>query len=1012
MKLKQKPWKYNHGTTWSKSILRTILPSMFLIASGQCFYASATTSGSSISATQSQKVNVNGTVTGKNGEPLIGVSVVEDGTSNGVVTDINGYFALKVKPGATLRLSYIGYETQEIKTNGQKSFDISMTEDTEVLDEVVVVGYGSVRKADLAGSVAVLDNKSFRDQPITQVSDALQGRVAGVNVVSDGLPGGSVKIRIRGTNSINKSNDPLYVVDGMVRESGLEGINPEDIQSMQILKDASSTAIYGSRGANGVVIITTKGGVAGQTNITFDAQVGISQAYNLPEMMDAKTYAEALVKYNGINRSDVADYLDGTNPGIDWVDQMFRTGITQNYKLVFSKGSEDMQMYISGNYMKHEGVIEESQYERFAAKANLRAKMTDWLDVNLDVNASRGIGKGLGGMTMGTSNPLWIAFNSSPAMNMYDANGNFSNDPYSTIEKNAYGIISASENERRRDVLNGHIDLRFNIAPGLTFTTSNGIDYYNYTWYSFSPETVYGAGSNKMSNDNMQRVLLQSSNNITYTHTWNEKHHLTATGVWEATKSTTRSMGISGSNLQAEAVGYWDVKNAATRDASNSYSEWALLSGVARVIYNFDDRYLLTGTFRADGSSRFSNEKWGYFPSIAAAWTISNESFMENARRVMNNLKLRVSYGVIGNQDIDPYSTLGLMAQTTTYFGSSSGVTGYWANTLATPDIKWEKTKQFDVGIDFGFLDNRIGLTIDYFNKRTTDALLYTQLANYLGGTSYLINAGEVANSGIDIAISANIIDNKDWTWTTSINGSYLKNEVKKLTAQQPVIYGGSFQSVITDCTIIKEGEPIGTLYGYEWAGIDSEGFDTYRAADGSITRTPSADDRVVLGKASPDFTFGWNNMVRYKNWTLNAFFNASFGAQRLNALRFAMNSKIGNSRMFTAAGYIDEIGKTMPDPNVTNNQYLGNSSKWVEDANYFRCENITLAYELPKRVAKIADFRFSFSIQNLFTITNYKGIDPAGFSFSSDYGDRAAGIDTGTHPVPRTYTFGVRMNF
>ena len=534
------------------------MPSLFLIASGQCFYASASTSGSTVTATQSaEKTSISGTITGKNGEPLIGVSVIEQGTSNGVVSDINGYFSLKVKPGATLQLSYIGYKSQEVKTNGQTNFDITMTEDTEMLDEVVVVGYGSVRKADLAGAVAVLDNKSFRDQPITQVSDALQGRVAGVQVVSDGLPGGSVKIRIRGTNSINKSNDPLYVVDGMVRESGLEGINPEDIQSMQILKDASSTAIYGSRGANGVVIITTKGGVAGQSSITFDAQVGISQAYNLPEMMDAPTYARALIDYNGINEADVADYLNGTNPGIDWVDQMFRTGVTQNYKLVFSKGTEDLQVYISGNYLKHEGVIETSQYERFAAKANVRAKMTNWLDVNVDVNASRGIGKGLGGMAMGTSNPLWIAFNSSPTMNMYDANGNFTTDPYSTIEKNAYGIISACENERRHDVLNGHIDLRFNIAPGLTFTTSNGIDYYNNTYYSFSPSSVYGAGQSGMTNDNVQRVLLQSSNNITYNHTWNDKHHLTATGVWEATKSTTRAMGISGDNLLAESVGYW-----------------------------------------------------------------------------------------------------------------------------------------------------------------------------------------------------------------------------------------------------------------------------------------------------------------------------------------------------------------------------------------------------------------------------------------------------------------------
>ncbi len=1012
MKLKLRPGMLNVKTTLRGSLLRVVLPSLCLFVSGQCVYATAQTADRNVVSARHEKVSVNGTIVGKNGEPLIGVSVVENGTSNGVVSDINGYFSIKVKPGATLKLTYIGYQPQEVAVNGQSSFDVTMQEDTEMLDEVVVVGYGSVRKADLAGSVAVLDNKSFRDQPITQVSDALQGRVAGVNVVSDGLPGGSVKIRIRGTNSINKSNDPLYVVDGMVRESGLDGINPEDIQSMQILKDASSTAIYGSRGANGVVIITTKGGVAGQTSITFDAQVGISQAYNLPEMMDTKSYAQALIDYNGISQADVADYLNGTNPGIDWVDQIFRTGITQNYKLVFSKGTEDLQMYFSGNYMKHEGVIEATQYERFSAKANVRAKFTDWLNVNVDMNASRGIGKGGGGMVMSAANPLWVAFNSSPTMNMYDDNGNFATDPYSTIQQNPYGLLTACESERRRDVLNGHVDLQFNIIDGLTFTTSNGIDYYNNTYYTFSPTEVYGPGQSSMTNDNVQRVLLQSTNNITYTHIWNDKHHLTATGVWEATKSTTRSMGITGDDLLAESVGYWDVKNAASRDASNGYTEWSLLSGVARVIYNFDDRYLLTGTLRADGSSRFSDNKWGVFPSIAAAWTISNEKFMENARRVMNNLKLRVSYGVIGNQDIDPFSTLGLLSATTTYFGTSRGVTGYWINSIETPDIKWEKTRQFDVGLDFGFLDNRIGLSIDYYNKRTTDALLYTTLADYLGGTRYLINAGEVANSGFDIAISANIIDNKDWSWTTSINGSYLKNEVKKLTAQEPIIYGGSFQSVITDCTIIKEGEAIGTFYGYEWAGIDAEGYDTYRAADGSITRNPGTADRVVLGKASPDFTFGWNNMVRFKNWTLNAFFNASFGAQRLNALRFAMNSKIGNSRMFTAAGYIEQIGTTMPDPNVTNNNYLGNSSKWVEDANYLRCENITLAYELPKRVAKIADFRFSFSVQNLFTISGYKGADPAGFPFSEDYGDRAAGIDTGTHPVPRTYTFGVRMNF
>lgn len=959
-----------------------------------------------------QNDQVTGRVVDQNGEPLVGVSVVEKGNKgNGAVTDLDGKFSLRVPSKATLIVSYVGYTSKEVAVDGRQQLQVTLAENAEMLNDVVVIGYGTVKKADLAGSVSVMDNKAFKDQPLTQASDALQGRVSGVNVVSDGIPGGSVKIRVRGTNSINKSNDPLYVVDGMVRESGLDGINPEDIQSIQILKDASSTAIYGSRGANGVVIVTTKSGVKGDSKITLDASWGISNATRLPKMMDTKTYARALVDYAGKSEAELKDFLDGTNPGIDWADQMFRTGVTQNYKVVFNKGTEGMQSYVSGNYMKHEGTIKESSYERYSAKVNIKTSLKKWLDVTLDLNASRGIGKGIGELSMSGYNPLWIAFNSSPAMNMYDENGNYVWDPYCTIQANAYGTIHDNKSERRHDVVNGHIDLKFNIAPGLTFTTSNGIDYFNNTSYSFSTQRVQGSGNNGMGNNNAQRTMLQSTNNLTYIHSWGD-HNLTATGVWEATKSETRSMGITGKSLQVESVGWWDVQNAATRDASNSYSNWALLSGVGRVMYNYADKYMLTGTFRADGSSRFTNNKWGYFPSIAAAWTVSNEKFMESTRDVISNLKIRASYGIIGNQDISPYSTLALLTGTTTYFGTANGVSGYWENSIATPDIKWEKTKQFDLGFDLGLFNNRIDLSVDYFNKETSDALLTTNLASYLGGTSYLINAGKVSNQGVDISLNARVVTSPDWTYTTSLNGTYLKNKVKKLTAQQPIIYGGSFQSIITDCTIIKEGEPIGTFFGYRWAGIDSEGYDTFYAQDGSVTRTPTTDDRVVLGKATPDFTLGWNNSVSYKNWSLNAFFNSAFGVQRLNALRFAMNSMIGNSRMFTDASYISEIGKTMPDPRVSNNQYIGNSSKFVENANYFRCENITLAYELPRSVAKIADFRFSFSVQNLFTITNYKGSNPAGFSFSSDYGDRANGIDTGTYPTPRTFTFGVRANF
>ena len=960
-----------------------------------------------------QKSQVTGRIVDSNGEPLIGVSVVEKGNkSNGTVTNLDGEYTVNVSANSTLVVSYVGYKTQEVAVGGKRNVNVTLAEDAEMLNDVVVIGYGVVKKADLAGSVAVMDNKAFKDQPITQASDALNGRMSGVNVVSDGIPGGSVKIRVRGSNSITKSNDPLYVVDGMVRESGLDGINPEDIQSMQVLKDASSTAIYGSRGANGVVIVTTKTGVKGETRITFDASYGFSKATNLPKMMSTKDYAQALIDYNGKTQNEVKDYLDGTNPGIDWVDVMFRNGQTQNYKLVFTKGTDGMQSYISANYMKNEGTLEGSQYERFAAKANIKSKLTEWLNVTVDLNASRGIGKGVASLPGTTNNPLWIAFNSSPTMNMFDDNGKYAQDMYGTIEPNAYGMLVGNQSERRKDVFNGHIDLQFNILPGLTFTTSNGVDYLNRTSYSLTSGKVSRTGQIDMGNSNSQRTLLQSTNNLTYTNTWGN-HHLTATGVWEATKSTTTNMGITGLNLVTENVGWWNVENARTQKASNGFSEWTLLSGVGRIMYNFADKYMLTGTFRADGSSRFTNNKWGYFPSIAGAWTVTNEKFMEGSRDLLSNLKIRASYGVIGNQDIAPYSTLALLSTTNTYYGVGNSSVGYKLDRIATPDIKWEKTKQFDLGVDLGFFNNRLEVSLDYFNKQTSDALLSTTTSNALGGFTYMANLGKVANQGLDITVNARIVETKDFQWQTSLNGTYLKNEVKKLTDQQPVIHTGSFQSVVVEPCIIKEGEALGSFYGQEWAGIDSEGYDTYWSTNDSgervAVRNPKDSDRKVLGKSTPDFTLGWNNTISYKNWSLNAFFNSAFGVQRLNALRFAMNSKIGNSRMFTDADFLKEIGKTMPNPNVANNNYIGASSKWVENANYFRCENITLAYDMPKSFTKFADIRLSFSVQNLFTVTNYKGSNPAGYNGD---GDATGGIDCGTYPTPRTFTFGARFNF
>ena len=930
-----------------RKILRMMPLAMGLLCAGGPVLAVPALSSYEYAVNQ-QTGQVTGIVKDANGEPLIGVNVVEKGNvQNGSITDLDGRFKLNVGPNAVLVCSYIGYKTVEVPVNGQKSLTVTLREDSEALDEVVVIGYGTVRKADLAGSVAVMDNKQFKDQPVTRIEDALQGRVSGISVTSSGVPGGDLKIRVRGASSINKSNDPLYVVDGIVRESGLDGISPEDIQSMQILKDASSTAIYGSRGANGVVLVTTKTGKAGQTQVVFDASVGFSNAYHIPEVMGTKEYAQALIDYKGVDGSTMTGYLDGTNPGIDWMDVLLRTGVTQNYKVAISKGNEDTQFYVSGNYMNTKGVITDTDFTRYSVKANVHSKLYKWLELTADVNLSQSNGSGAG-FNQSQENPIWVGLNYSPTMEMYNDNGDYNTDPYNNIQNNPYGILHENQNDRKRSVVSGHVDLKFNILKGLTFTTTNGIDYSDWKGYTFSSTRVQT--QNGMGNTDTYNMVLQSTNNFTYTGNWN-KHSLTATAVWEATKSETRYMEITGKNLSAEQVGYWDVKNAKTRDAGNSYSNWNLLSGVARVMYNYADKYMLTGTFRADGSSRFTNQKWGYFPSIAAAWTVTKEDFMKDVKAV-SDLKIRASYGIIGNQDIDPYSTLGLMTSTAFNFGTGTTYTGYWANGLATPDLTWEKVKQFDLGIDLGFFSNRLTLSVDYFDKRTSDALLKRTAPNYVGGTTYWVNAGEVSNKGVDLTITGRIIQND--------NGDFV---------------------------------------------------DSYYTKDGQVTTNPSGDDKMVLGCSNPDFTLGWNNTITYKNWDFNVFFNAAFGAQRLNLVDFAMNSMVGASMFVTAKDYFVNVGKTMPTPGVTNSNY-GNSSKWLENADYLRCENISVAYTLPRKVTKFADIRFSLSAQNLFTITGYKGIDPAGASFSANSVDVDNGMDMGAYPNPRTITVGVRMNF
>lgn len=504
---------------------------------------------------QQQSISVTGTVVDQNGEPLMGVNVIEKGTTNGTMTDMDGRFTLSVPGNATLQISYIGYTTEEVVVNNQTKLNITLKEDSQNLDELVVVGYGVVRKADLAGSVAVLDSKSFKDQPIVQVSDALQGRVSGVQVQNSGVPGGTVKIRVRGSGSINRSNDPLYVIDGIVRESGLTGLNPEDIRSMQVLKDASSTAIYGSRGANGVVLITTKTGKANTREITLDAKVGIGTVAKRYETLSPYEFANLYNTFrpNTFSHEQLSAFQNGT-AGTDWQDQIYQTGITQDYKLTFSGGSDKTQYLVSGNYVGQDGVVIENKNERFQARANITSQVTDWLHVTADVNASHNI-RHSGDFSAGKGNIVNVAMNYSPVLGILNEDGSYTRDPYSALtQNNPVGMLKEQTGETITDIVNARMDLKFDILPGLTFTTSNGIDYNDLKAYSFSTKKVTNS-NNSMGNNDTYRMTLQTTNNLTYTNKWGD-HALTATAVYEATHSETRYMALNGSGLLTESVGW------------------------------------------------------------------------------------------------------------------------------------------------------------------------------------------------------------------------------------------------------------------------------------------------------------------------------------------------------------------------------------------------------------------------------------------------------------------------
>lgn len=949
---------------------------------------------------------IKGVINDEQGETIIGASVIIKGEDTGTTSDMDGRFTLEAPEGATLVISYIGYHTQEVKVRKRSLLRVVLKEGNQLLDEVVVVGYGTVKKSDLTGAVSGVSNRQYKNQPVQRVENILQGRTPGVEVTAtSGMPGASMKVRVRGTTSINKSSDPLYVIDGIISSSGLDGINPSDIQSMEILKDASSTAIYGSRGSNGVILVTTKQGSEGKAQVTFNASVGLSTVRKQYDLLNAYEYATALNDIRGsstISAEDLEAYKNGTK-GINWTDLLTRTGITQDYRLAISGGNEKVKYLISGNVLDQEAITIMSDYKRYGIRANIDSEVKPWLTISAKLNASS-----LHKHNEGGANWLHVT-NFSPTMELKDPEtGVYNTDPYNMIGSSPYGEMIVNNSDSYSYNLNANLTLLFKIMKGLTLSVQGGYDYDNSPSYSFRSKLDSPGAINSASNTNALHNYWQNTNNLTWQKQFGD-HSFTAMGVWEISRSWDSQLKGTGSNLNNESVGYWNLGNAAIRDASNSYTEFSLASGIVRANYDYKKRYFITAALRADGSSKFQGDnKWGYFPSAAVAWDIAQESFMSN-QHVLDQLKLRASFGVTGNQDIAAYSTLGMLSGASYGWGTSTSSIGYWGYQFATPGITWEKTYQYDLGLDMSI--GGFNITVDWFKKQTKDLLFQKQVPKYNGGGTYWVNQGKLNNTGVELSLTTFPVKGAV-TWETSLNASYVKNEVADLAGDDFVLTA-NYSDLGGPLQIMKPGYPMGSFYVYQWKGFDDKGANLYQKADGSLTTNPTSDDLVVKGQASPKWTVGWNNTVTWKNWTLNVFFNAATGYDRLNISRFMAASMTGVSRFVTLRdayfkGWDHVANKAdalYPSLTNTDNKSYANSDFWLEDASFIKLKNISLSYRIPRRVLKFASVQLSVSAQDLFTITRYKGMDPEVYT-SYD------GLDYGAYPIPRTITFGAKFRF
>ncbi|MBS0028228.1 SusC/RagA family TonB-linked outer membrane protein [Chitinophaga sp. 22321] len=963
-----------------------------------------------------QTKKVTGKVSGPDGTPLIGVTVLVKGLGIGTTTLQDGSFTITVPEGSkTLVISYTGMENLEVPPTDK--MNLRMRSKNAQLADIVVVGYGTQKRRDLTGSIVTLSAKTYKDQPVLAASSALQGRVAGVTVTnSSGAPGGAVKIRIRGANSVNANNDPLYVVDGIALGSiGLADLNVNDIESMEVLKDASATAVYGSRGANGVVLITSRSGATGLPRIEYNGFVSFNKPMKKYDLMDAVTYAKTANLTAGA--AVFADPQSFAGKGTDWQSMLFTNSVIQSHQLSIAGGKEGMRYYVSGFYVNQEGLLINTNQKRLGIRSNLDVKLNNQMDFGVNFYVAR-INSHNNDDMGSKGNPVMGALTWAPTEPVYKSPGQYNRFGISPIWLNPYMSIRERNNDSIATVgvLNGKF--KYAITDWLTLIINAGVDmniagkaYLNNDWISAG-----NMGSGQSSSENF---TFQNSNVLTFHKTFN-KHDLSATALVEESSNHFKNFNASGSGLTSIANGYHNLGLNTAQSISSGYSNWSLISFMGRIAYSFNDKYLFTATMRRDGSSKFQgNNKWSNFPSFSVGWKLSNEKFIEDLK-VFSNLKLRAGWGVTGNQAIGPYSTLGLLDGVIYSYGTVNVSQGYTLGNPATPDVKWETSKQTNIGLDIGLLNGRLNISADYYNKNTSDLLLFTRIANYDGGGNYLKNVGKVNNKGWEFMIEGTPYKDRNLSWSTAFNASFNQNKVINLgrdsMLERPYSIGdGLFTNSIQ---VVKVGQPLGTFYLIPWEGVYQTDKGIYKAGDARYTDVDGNgsigfEDRVISGSAMPKFTWGFNNNVTYRNFELNIFIQGAHGNKIFNTTYAATavpTSDVKFINLADAANYWTpgNNGSTWANPGSKNKSWV-ESTQFIQDGGYVRLKNVSVAYTIGKDILKAATAKIYVSAQNIVTITRYKGFDPEA---STVGGDVDAGIDLGAYPSPKTVTVGLQLKF